>query len=158
MIGRIPIVNIRPQVANGRWPARAVVGEALTIRATIFREGHDLLGAGVVLRPPDGSKRPLVMMRETNHGLAEWEADIEVDLPGRWSFVIEAWDDPVATWRHGIELKHAAGVPVTLELREGEPQGQGGSVRARAELASSASATARMRAPIGISSPDSRSG
>ena len=119
MIGRIPIVNIRPQVASGRWPSRAVVGETLTIRANIFREGHDQLGAGVVLRPPDGSKRPLVAMRETNHGLAEWEADIEIDLPGRWSFVIEAWDDPVATWQHGIELKHQAGVPIDLELREG---------------------------------------
>ncbi|MEO6713277.1 MAG: alpha-1,4-glucan--maltose-1-phosphate maltosyltransferase, partial [Mycobacteriales bacterium] len=119
MIGRIPIGNIRPSVAGGRWPARAVVGQTLTVGATAFREGHDHIGAGVVLRPPDGGKLPLVRLREINHGLAQWEGDITVDQPGRWSFVIEAWGDPIGTWRHGIELKHAAGVPIGLELEEG---------------------------------------
>ncbi|MDQ1710503.1 MAG: hypothetical protein QOG49_1888, partial [Frankiaceae bacterium] len=119
MIGRIPIANIRPQVAGGRWPARAVVGETVTIHATVFREGHDLVGAAVVTRAPTGAKSPRVPLRETNHGLARWQGDITVDAPGRWSFVIEAWADPIATWRHGIEAKHAAGVPIGLELEEG---------------------------------------
>jgi starch synthase (maltosyl-transferring) len=119
VIGRIPITEVRPQVGGGRYPARAVVGETLTVRATVFREGHDLIGAGVVLRGPDGRKRPRVPMHEVNHGLAQWEADVTVDAPGRWTYVVEAWADPIATWRHGIELKHAAGVPVELEMEEG---------------------------------------
>ncbi len=119
MIGRIPINNIRPQVACGRWPSRAVVGESVTVTATIFREGHDLVGADVVLRGPDRTKRPAVRMRETNHGLAQWEAQVDVDAQGRWTFVIESWADPISTWRHGIEAKHAAGVPIEVELEEG---------------------------------------
>jgi starch synthase (maltosyl-transferring) len=106
-------------VGGGRWPARAVVGETLTVRATVFREGHDLVGAGVVLRGPDGRKRPRVAMTEINHGLAQWEADVTFDAEGRWTYAIEAWADPVATWHHGVELKHAAGQDIDLELEEG---------------------------------------
>ncbi|MEP7054769.1 MAG: alpha-1,4-glucan--maltose-1-phosphate maltosyltransferase [Actinomycetota bacterium] len=119
MIGRIPVLNVRPQVAGGRWPARAVVGETLAIGATVFREGHDQIAAGVVLRAPDGVKRPLVPMVEVNHGLALWEAAVTVDAPGLWSYVVEAWGDPIATWRHDTEIKHHAGVPILLELEEG---------------------------------------
>jgi starch synthase (maltosyl-transferring) len=119
VIGRIPITDVRPQVGGGRWPARAVTGETLTVRATVFREGHDLVGAGVVLRGPDGRRRPRVPMTEINHGLAQWTADVTFDAEGRWTFVVEAWADPVATWQHGVELKHAAGQDIELELEEG---------------------------------------
>jgi starch synthase (maltosyl-transferring) len=119
VIGRIPVKDVRPQVACGRWPSRAVIGETVTITATVFREGHDFVGAAVVMRGPDKAKRPRVPMREINDGLAQWEAEEVVDQQGRWTFVIEAWADPLATWRHGVEAKHAAGLPIALELEEG---------------------------------------
>ncbi|MGH3488573.1 MAG: maltotransferase domain-containing protein, partial [Actinopolymorphaceae bacterium] len=53
VMGRIPIVSVDPVVrAGGQFPAKAVVGEAFTVAATIFREGHDALGANVVVRAP----------------------------------------------------------------------------------------------------------
>ena len=42
--------------------AQATVHEPLPVSATVFREGHDKLGAEVVLVAPDGSKRPPVRM------------------------------------------------------------------------------------------------
>ena len=47
MIGRIPILDVQPAEGCGRWPAKAVVGETFTVSATVFREGHDKLGAEV---------------------------------------------------------------------------------------------------------------
>ncbi|HZL80516.1 MAG TPA: maltotransferase domain-containing protein, partial [Demequina sp.] len=35
-VGRIPIVDVQPSLEQGRWPARAVVGEAVPVTATIF--------------------------------------------------------------------------------------------------------------------------
>src|SRR3954453_23526958 len=57
MVGRIPVMDVMPLVDLGRLPAKATVGESLPVRATVFREGHDRLGAEVVLGAPDGSRR-----------------------------------------------------------------------------------------------------
>ena len=52
VIGRIPILDIQPVVECGRRPAKAVAGETFQVSATVIREGHGVLGAGVVLRDP----------------------------------------------------------------------------------------------------------
>ncbi|HZD68677.1 MAG TPA: maltotransferase domain-containing protein, partial [Actinomycetes bacterium] len=59
MIGRIVIEGIRPQVDCGRWPARAVVGETLPVRATVFRDGHTVeVAAAVRLLAPGERQSP----------------------------------------------------------------------------------------------------
>ena len=47
MITRIPITDISPAVNFGGElvPVKAVAGEVIAVTATIFREGHDELGA-----------------------------------------------------------------------------------------------------------------
>ena len=47
--GRIPVTDISPVVEGGAYPAKAVAGELIPVRATIFREGHDAVNASVVL-------------------------------------------------------------------------------------------------------------
>jgi starch synthase (maltosyl-transferring) len=118
MIGRIPIVDVAPVVGCGSWPAKAVPGETFTVSATIFREGHDAVGASVVLRGPDGKKRPPVHMREAGAN-DRWAADVTPDAEGRWTFQIEAWGHPLATWWHDSAIKIPAGQDVDLVLEEG---------------------------------------
>ena len=55
MVGRIPVMNVTPVVDLGRQPAKATVGEPFPVSATVFREGHDKLGAEVVLTDPTGT-------------------------------------------------------------------------------------------------------
>ena len=62
MVGRIPVMDVMPLVDLGRLPAKATAGEPLPVSATVFREGHDQLGAEVVLVAPDGTRRPPVRM------------------------------------------------------------------------------------------------
>ncbi|WP_344606099.1 maltotransferase domain-containing protein, partial [Streptomyces glaucus] len=38
-VGRIPVLDVRPLVLDGRRPAKAVVGESFEVSATVFREG-----------------------------------------------------------------------------------------------------------------------
>ena len=95
---------------------KAVVGETLTVSATVFREGHDAVAATVVLRQSDGSTVATPMRAV---GVDRWAAEITVDVQGDASFVVESWGDPVATWRHRAEIKIPAGLDVDLELREG---------------------------------------
>jgi starch synthase (maltosyl-transferring) len=119
MVGRIPIMDVTPVVAGGRYPAKAAVGEPFTVTAVVFREGHDALNADVVLTDPTGKRRPWVRMRK--HGVEPdlWLAEVSADIEGPWTFEIEGWGDPVATWRHNAEIKIPAGIDVELMFTEG---------------------------------------
>ncbi|MFR9795710.1 alpha-1,4-glucan--maltose-1-phosphate maltosyltransferase [Streptomyces sp. MS06] len=117
--GRIAIEDVGPCVAAGRLPAKAVPGEEFTVAATVFREGHDVLGACVVLRDPAGGPERRFPMRETVPGTDRWEAAVTAPAPGRWTFTVEAWDDPLAGWLRQAAVKIPAGVDTELVLREG---------------------------------------
>lgn len=119
MIGRIPIVDVQPVVAGGQYPAKAVVNESFPVSATVFREGHGMLGTGVVLRGPDGHRGPLVPMAELAPGLDRYGAEVTVTSEGLWHFEVEAWGDPIARWLHDADIKVPLGQDVELTLAEG---------------------------------------
>ncbi|MET7618534.1 alpha-1,4-glucan--maltose-1-phosphate maltosyltransferase [Streptomyces sp. NPDC005408] len=119
MIGRIPVLDVRPQVDCGRRPAKAVAGETFRVTATVFREGHDAVAANVVLRDPTGRPGAWTPMWELAPGTDRWGADVTPDTEGRWTYAVEAWSDPVATWRHHARIKIPAGIDTALVLAEG---------------------------------------
>ncbi|MBQ0995992.1 alpha-1,4-glucan--maltose-1-phosphate maltosyltransferase [Streptomyces sp. RK62] len=141
-IGRIPVLDVRPVVQRGRRPAKAVTGESFMVTATVFREGHDAVAANVVLTDPRGRPGPWTPMRELAPGTDRWGALVTPDAPGDWSFRVEAWSDPVATWRHHAQIKIPAGIDTELVLEEGArlheraadgvPEGAGRTVVLRA--------------------------
>src|SRR3954463_4659913 len=107
---RLGISDVAPVVSCGSFSARAVVGEHLPITATVFREGHDAVAANVVWCPPgvDGTP-PLVRMAKLPPEPDRWLATVVPDREGLWTFCVEAWSDPLATWRHAVEVKVEAG-------------------------------------------------
>ncbi len=119
MIGRIPILDVGPVLDCGRRPAKAVVGETFEVTATVFREGHEMLGAGVLLRGPGGERSPLAPMRELVPGTDRYGAEVTVGGEGLWQFQVEAWGDPIAHWRHDAEIKVPRGLETELMLTEG---------------------------------------
>jgi len=119
VIGRIPILDIEPVVECGRRPAKAVAGETFQVSATVIREGHGALGAGVVLRDPAGTPGPLVIMRELTPGIDRYGAEVTVTSEGTWQFHVEAWSDPIAHWHHDAAIKVPRGQDVELMLAEG---------------------------------------
>ena len=50
VVGRIGIDDVEPVVSGGRYPAKAVVGEVVPVRATVWREGHYAVAATLVVR------------------------------------------------------------------------------------------------------------
>jgi starch synthase (maltosyl-transferring) len=119
VIGRIPILDVQPVLECGRRPAKAVAGETFEVSATIFREGHEMLGAGVVLRTPTGERQPLVGMAEAMPGTDRYAAQVTVGCEGRWQFQVEAWGDSIAHWRHDAGIKVPRGLDVGLMMAEG---------------------------------------
>src|SRR5215831_16438534 len=113
------MLDIQPVVDCGRRPAKAVTGEAVGVSATVFREGHEMLGAGVVLRDPAGNCHPIVTMRQLTEGTDSYGADVSPTAEGLWHFRIETWGDPIAHWRHDAAIKVPIGQDVDLMLSEG---------------------------------------
>ncbi|MFF9090313.1 maltotransferase domain-containing protein, partial [Streptomyces sp. NPDC014991] len=118
-LGRIPVLDVRPVVQHGRRPAKAVTGESFEVSATVFREGHDAVAANVVLRDPAGRAGPWTPMRELAPGTDRWGATVTAGEPGHWTYTVEAWSDPLATWRHTARIKIPAGIDTGLVLAEG---------------------------------------
>ncbi|WP_370626273.1 maltotransferase domain-containing protein [Austwickia sp. TVS 96-490-7B] len=117
-IGRIPVVDVQPTLEAGAWPVISVVAEEFPVTATVFREGHDAVNADVVLTDPHGTEYVLPMTC-TNPGLMTWEATIYADRVGAWSFRVEGWSDPYATWVHDATIKVRADVDVEVMFEEG---------------------------------------
>ncbi|QKD79407.1 alpha-1,4-glucan--maltose-1-phosphate maltosyltransferase [Actinomyces marmotae] len=148
LVGRIPVTEVFPVVEDGHWPAKAVPGEVIPIRATVFREGHDRFAATAVLIRPDGTDGPSARMRLIAPGLDRYEARLAPDAPGDWSFRVEGWSDPYATWAHDAGIKVPAGVDVELMLEEGArlmERAQAVPGRGRADAAVLGAAAALLR-------------
>ncbi len=118
-IGRIPVLDVYPVAEDGLFPAKATVGEAIPVRATVFREGHDAFGASAVLIRPDGTVHQRVRMVDVAPGLDRYEGWLVPDATGTWRFRIEGWGDPYGTWVHDARIKVHAGIDVALVLTEG---------------------------------------
>src|SRR4029079_19285364 len=116
---RIRITNVKPFVDCGRHAATRSAGDGVDVQATVFRDGHEILGAQILYKGP-GDKRwrtaPLELLWNDL-----FTGSFEVDTVGRWEFRIEAWSDRAATWRDELSRKVQAGEEdLASELVEGE--------------------------------------
>ncbi len=124
MVGRIPIVNVAPVIdlsgVDTRLPAKATEREPFPVTACVYREGHDRLGAEIVLIDPEGLRRSPVRMQTYGIEPDQYVAWVTPDAPGEWAFEVQAWSDPIATWQHAAGLKIPAQVDVELMFTEGQ--------------------------------------
>ena len=55
----------------------------------------------------------------TNPGLSQWEAEVVADTTGTWTYRVEGWSHPWATWVHDAAIKIPAGIDAELMRAEG---------------------------------------
>ena len=138
MAGRIEIDDVAPVVSGGRFPAKAVVGEIVPVRATVWREGHDAVSATLVVRyhgtaypkladDPPGRVRtaepvpiedvvsprprikPQLLPMGTGRAPDVFHGQFSPSSVGLWTFRVDGWGDPIATWRKNVTAKLDAG-------------------------------------------------
>jgi starch synthase (maltosyl-transferring) len=115
---RIQIQHVEPLVDCGRYPIKRTVGERVDVYASIFKDGHDVLGAAVRFRPPGATRWREEPLRPL--GNDRRRGSFSVDAPGRWAWRIDAWTDRVATWQQELHRKVEAGQEeLAGELAEG---------------------------------------
>ncbi len=142
---RAVIEAISPQVDGGRFAIKRVVGEAVTVEADAFADGHDAVSV-MLLHGPEGEPWTETAMEPL--GNDRWRASFGVDRLGRYGYGIEAWTDAWRTWRGDLEKRLAAGQDVTVDVLIGAALVDAAAARAdgpdRAELEARA---AELRGP-----------
>jgi len=118
MASRIQILGIEPVVDCGRFGAKACVGDEVRVSATVFRDGHEVLGAALRVKPPGATRWRDEPMDDL--GNDRFAASFTPDASGRWSYRIEAWVDPVASFQWELRRKVEGGQrELSSELAEG---------------------------------------
>lgn len=116
-LNRIVIEGVHPEVDGGRYPVKRVVGDLFEVWADIFRDGHDVLGAAIKIRPADTAEWTRAPMRLVDND--RWVGSLELMHNGRHIYTVEAWTDLFESWRQGFLRKREAGQDVGLEAIEG---------------------------------------
>jgi len=107
-IGRLPIRHLSPQQPENRWPAKSFLGEVVPFEATVFREGHGVIGAELLLSDPDGAltTHPMHLV---GAGTDRWRADVRLPRTGVYRWRVRAFGDDWASWLHAATIKIGAG-------------------------------------------------
>ena len=117
MLGRLGVDNVSPVISLGQVPAKATVGQVFPVSAQVWREGHDAISATLVVRRPAGSeggRAKITMTAEECDNVDVRHALFVPDVPGLWTFRVDAWSDPFATWFNAITKKVDAGQDAAL--------------------------------------------
>src|SRR5690606_6450598 len=82
------VENLRPLVEHGLYPAKAVLGDVVTVTADVFRDGHEKCEADLLYRrlgEESWRRTPLSFVDND-----AWAGSFLVDALGEWQFTIEA--------------------------------------------------------------------
>jgi len=117
MGARVVIDNVAPGTGDPVLAVKRVRGDAVSVEADIFADGHERLRAVLLWQGPSAPDWHAVEM--TPLGNDRWQAVFTLEETGRHHFAIEAWRDRFGSWREEVEKKHAAGLPLAAEILEG---------------------------------------
>ncbi len=102
---RVAIEGISPELNGGRFPAKRIIGDTVTVEADLFSDGHDPVH-GVLLVRHESQRgwtevplEPLVNDR--------WRASFAVNEMGTYFYTLEGWagDNRKASTRYDKELR-----------------------------------------------------
>jgi starch synthase (maltosyl-transferring) len=103
---RVVIEEVQPQVDGGRYQVKRILGDAVTVTAAVFGDGHDHVAGRLLYRhsgEDDWRSTPLVPL--TND---LWTGGFTVDQLGGWVYTLEGWIDHFATWVADLRKRLAA--------------------------------------------------
>jgi starch synthase (maltosyl-transferring) len=111
---RVIIEGVRPEIDDGRFPCKRVVGQEVVVEADIFTDGHEALSARLLSR--SDRERRWRECRMEALGNDRWRAAFRVERLGRYRYAIEAWLDPWQGWRRDMQKRLAAYQDVSVDL------------------------------------------
>ena len=151
---RVAIDGVTPEVDGGRFAIKRTIGDLVQVRANIYADGHDALGAALLYRrceqgrceeaqADDGAWRAAEMKFVDND---RWGGEFKVEALGRWVYTVVAWIDEWRSWSAGLKKKADAGQEISVDALVGVELLRAAAMRGRgAEAKSLADAAAKLK-------------
>jgi starch synthase (maltosyl-transferring) len=111
---RVVIERVEPEVDGGRFAIKRTIGEEVRVRADIYADGHDLLGAMLLFRRVGENAWAEVPMRLVNND--RWQASFRVPMLGRYAYTIVGWVDAFRTWSADLQKRAQAGQDIAVDV------------------------------------------
>ncbi|MEO0445061.1 MAG: alpha-1,4-glucan--maltose-1-phosphate maltosyltransferase, partial [Verrucomicrobiota bacterium] len=115
----VVISNLAPSIEGGRYAAKRISGDPLDVSADVFRDGHGILAATLLVRPKGEAAWEEQAFSPGEND--RWHGRLSLFELGEWEYTIEAWEDPFLTWFHEFEKKLASlqsGESLSTEIQE----------------------------------------
>jgi starch synthase (maltosyl-transferring) len=143
---RLVIEDVRPRVDDGAFAVKRIVGEVVTVDATIFADGHEQLAAELLWRPIDEDGWRRVRMAQLPND--QWRASFTLERLGRHEFQLEAWLDRFGGYRRDLAKKLGAGVAQSVDYAEGRALIEAALARAEEDIREQVQALAAKLADV----------
>ncbi|WP_353087139.1 alpha-1,4-glucan--maltose-1-phosphate maltosyltransferase [Flavobacterium sp.] len=114
---RVILENIAPQVDNGTFPIKRIVGQSVQVTADVLADGHDVLEAAIQYKFEKDKKWTEVRMHALPNDV--FSGQFTVEKQGKYVYFVEAWVDYALNWQYGITKKINDHQHVKSELLEG---------------------------------------
>jgi starch synthase (maltosyl-transferring) len=114
---RVVIEGVTPQVDCGRFAVKRVQGDTVTVEATVYADGHDLVKCALAYRHERASKwqrTPMVALATDR-----WRGRFRVAELGRYQYAVIGWVDHLETWKRDLAKKEAAGQDTRIDQMRG---------------------------------------
>lgn len=111
------ITHVTPQIDEGDFPIKRVVGETIQVTADIFAEGHEAVSAALRYRHQDDEGWVEIPMQELGNDL--WTAQFTIEKVGCYEYALVAWMDDFLSWRRDLVKRVEAGQDVSVDLEIG---------------------------------------
>ena len=137
---RVIIESVSPEVDAGRFPIKRIVGDELRVRADIYADGHDSLGARLLWRRDDEREWNEAPMRLDNND--RWEGGFKLEKLGRYLYTVVAWTDAFGSWSKDLKKRADAGQDISVDVligvdivRQAADRASGGDLKKLMDIA-----------------------
>jgi len=100
---RIVIEGVNPEIDGGRFPAKSIIGDTVTIEADIFADGHDAISARLLYRKENKTTWTETPMQFLVND--RWQGSFTASEPGSYLYTITAWVDSFQTWCQDLKKR-----------------------------------------------------
>ena len=128
---RVVVEGITPEVDDGRFPIKRVIGETVRVEADVFTDGHEAVSCALCYRREGVTAWSEVPMSEL--GNDRWRAEFTVTDQGCYQYTVQGWLDHFKHWALALTKRLEAAQDVAIDLRIGAEYVQAAAGRARGE-------------------------
>lgn len=111
---RVVIENVTPEVDDGRFPIKRIVGDEVIVEADVLADGHDAISCALLYRKEGDDQWTEVPMQPLVND--RWQASFTVQALGIYYYTVQGWVDHFKTWARDLAKRVDAGQDVSVDL------------------------------------------